>query len=69
MWPRVFARILNSVDALIALHHVTLIDGTGKDPVTDATVALRDGNLVYAGTARTWQPSLQEDLLNLDLTG
>ena len=35
----------------------------------DATVALREGSIVYAGTAKTWQPSLQEDILNLDMTG
>jgi imidazolonepropionase-like amidohydrolase len=57
------------VDALVALHHVTLIDGAGKEPLTDATVALRERNIVYAGTARTWQPSLKEDILNLDLSG
>jgi imidazolonepropionase-like amidohydrolase len=57
------------VDALIALHHVTLIDGTGQEPLVDATVAFRERNIVYAGTAKTWQPSLQEDILNLDFTG
>jgi imidazolonepropionase-like amidohydrolase len=57
------------VDALIALHHATLIDGTGREPLSDATVALRERNIVYAGAAKTWQPSLQEDILNLDFTG
>jgi imidazolonepropionase-like amidohydrolase len=45
------------------------MDGTGADPMPDATVAFRDGSLIYAGKARTWLPSLQEDVLNMDFTG
>jgi imidazolonepropionase-like amidohydrolase len=58
-----------NVDALIAFQHVTLIDGTGAQPVPDATVAVRDRHIVYAGEARTLRPSLEEDILNLDFTG
>lgn len=54
---------------LIAFHHVTLIDGTGREPVRDATVAIREGRIVYAGTSRTWLPSLEEDILNIDFSG
>ena len=57
------------MNTLIAIHHVTLIDGTGRDPVPDATVGVRDGRIVYAGAAKTWLPSLQEDILNMDFTG
>lgn len=57
------------MNLLIAFHHVTLIDGTGREPVPDATVAVRDGKIAYAGTARTWLPSLQEDILNIDFPG
>jgi imidazolonepropionase-like amidohydrolase len=58
------------VNALvIALHHVTLIDGTGAEPTPDATVAFRDGRIIYAGIAKTWLPSLQEDILNMDFPG
>ena len=57
------------MDALIALHHVTLIDGTGREPLPDATVAVRDRKIIYADKARTWLPSLQEDILNIDLSG
>ena len=57
------------MNALITLHHVTLIDGTGRDPEPDATVALRDGRIIYAGKARKWLPSLQEDILNMDFSG
>lgn len=62
-------RILPSVNALVALHHMTLIDGTGSDPVPDATVGVRDGRIIYAGIAKKWLPSLQEDILNMDFTG
>ncbi len=54
---------------VIALHHVTVIDGTGAEPMPDSTVAFRDGSIIYAGTARTWLPSLQEDVLNMDFPG
>jgi len=35
----------------------------------NATVAVRDGRIVYAGKAKKWQPSLEEDILNLDFAG
>jgi len=54
---------------VIALHHVTLIDGTGAEPLVDSTVAFREGRIIYAGTAKTWLPSLQEDVLNMDFAG
>jgi len=57
------------VNILIAFHHVTLIDGTGREPVPDATVAVRERQITYAGKARTWLPSLDEDILNIDLSG
>ena len=57
------------MNALIVLHHVTLIDGTGKEPLPDATVAVRGREIIYAGPAKTWQPSLQEDILNIDFAG
>jgi len=57
------------VNLLIAFHHVTLIDGTGCEPLSDATVAVRDRRITYAGKSRTWLPSLQEDILNIDFSG
>ncbi len=54
---------------LIAFQNITLIDGTGRDPVPDATVGVRDGKIIYAGKARKWQPSLEEDIINLDFGG
>ena len=54
---------------LVAFQNITLIDGTGAAPLPDATVAVRDGRIVYAGKARKWQPSLEEDIINLDFGG
>ena len=57
------------MDTLIAFQNITLIDGTGREPLANATVAVRDGRIVYAGKAKKWQPSLEEDILNLDFAG
>ena len=57
------------MNTLIAFQNVTLIDGTGREPLADATVGVRDGKIVYAGKARKWQPSLEEDIINLDFAG
>jgi imidazolonepropionase-like amidohydrolase len=45
------------------------MDGTGGEPMPDATVGVRDGRIIYAGIAKTWLPSLQEDILNMDFAG
>jgi len=57
------------MNTLIAFQNITLIDGTGCEPLANATVAVRDGLIVYAGKAKKWQPSLDEDILNLDFAG
>jgi imidazolonepropionase-like amidohydrolase len=54
---------------LIAFQNITLIDGTGAEPIPDATVGVRDGRIIYAGKAHKWQPSLEEDIINLDFGG
>ena len=54
---------------LITFQNVTLIDGNGGEPLTDATVGVREGRIVYAGPARKWQPTLEEDIINLELRG
>ena len=68
MFPRILIPV-NPTNALLVFQNVTLIDGTGREPVPEATVAVRDGKILYAGKARRWQPSLQEDILNLELGG
>ncbi len=57
------------MNTLIAFQNVTLIDGTGADALPDATVGVRDGRIIYAGKARKWQPTLEEDIINLELRG
>lgn len=37
---------------LIAITHVSLVDGTGAPPVRDATVVIRDGRIAAAGASR-----------------
>ena len=58
-----------NMNTLIAFQNITLIDGTGREPIPDATVGVRDGKIIYAGKARKWQPSLEEDIINLDFGG
>src|SRR5689334_2494943 len=47
------------------LKNITLIDGTGRDPVRDAVVVIRDGKVEYAGPASGW--SVSEEGITLDL--
>lgn len=54
---------------MIVFRNITLIDGTGHEPITNATVAVRDGRIIYAGKAKHWQPSYEEDVINLDYAG
>jgi imidazolonepropionase-like amidohydrolase len=57
------------MDALIVFQNINLIDGTGREPLGNATVAVRNGKIIYAGKARKWQPSQAEDVINLDYGG
>ncbi len=57
------------MNTLTAFQNITLIDGTGRSAIPDATVGVRDGRIIYAGKARKWQPSLEEDIINLDFGG
>lgn len=58
------------------LRGVTLIDGTGRPPVENALVAIRDDRILYAGTAEGWQAEAPDpeviaadETLVLDLPG
>ncbi len=57
------------MNTLLAFRNVTLIDGTGREPIADATVAVRGNKIIYAGEARTWMPTYKEDIINLDFAG
>ncbi|MEP7384346.1 MAG: amidohydrolase, partial [Gemmatimonadota bacterium] len=41
----------NAADGVTAITGVTLIDGTGRPPIAQATVVIRDGMIVAAGPA------------------
>ena len=52
-----------------AIKNITLIDGTGRDPVEDALIAIRYGKIMYAGSASGWSDAAGEDVTHLDLRG
>jgi imidazolonepropionase-like amidohydrolase len=49
------------------LKNITLIDGTGRPPIDDAILVIRDGRILYAGPAAGWSDS--NDAITLDLRG
>ena len=51
------------------LKNITLIDGSGRAPVEDALVAIRDGKISYAGSASGWPGAADEEITTLDLRG
>jgi len=50
------------------LKNITLIDGTGRDPVEGAIIAIREGKIFYAGSASRWREANGEST-TLDLRG
>ena len=36
------------------IQNITLIDGTGRAPVENAVIAIREGKVLYAGPAHGW---------------
>ncbi|MFZ1040506.1 MAG: amidohydrolase family protein [Anaerolineales bacterium] len=53
----------------ILIQNVTLIDGTGREPLPQTTVAMRDGKISYVGKAKQWQVVPGEDVISLDFSG
>jgi imidazolonepropionase-like amidohydrolase len=51
----------------IALKHMTLVDGTGRPPLENALLVLRDGRVDAIGDAAKWQSD--EPMTTLDLNG
>lgn len=51
------------------IKNITLIDGTGREPITDAVLAVRDGKVSYAGSASGWSDAGTGDIIELDLRG
>jgi imidazolonepropionase-like amidohydrolase len=50
------------------LNNLTLIDGTGRDPMDGSVIAIRAGKILYAGAASGWIEAAGESLI-LDLQG
>jgi imidazolonepropionase-like amidohydrolase len=50
------------------LKDFTLIDGTGREPIADAVIAIRDGKISHAGPAARWKEAGGE-FITLDLRG
>ena len=51
------------------LKNFTLIDGTGRAPIENAVIAVREGKIIYAGSASGWQSAVGEDVTSIDLRG
>jgi imidazolonepropionase-like amidohydrolase len=50
------------------IQNLTLIDGTGRAPLSDARILIRDGKILYAGPASGSSGS-KEDVISVDLGG
>ncbi|MGZ9166467.1 MAG: amidohydrolase family protein [Anaerolineales bacterium] len=50
------------------LKNLTLIDGTGRAPVSDASILIRDGKILYAGSA-SGPSEAKEEVISVDLGG
>ena len=51
------------------IKNITLIDGTGREPIEGAVVAIRDGKVLYAGPASGRSDAQTGDVIELDLNG
>src|SRR5512147_1078259 len=51
------------------IQKVTLIDGTGRAPLENAVIAIREGKVIYAGPSRGWSVAAGEEVTRLDLRG
>lgn len=50
------------------LQNLTLIDGTSRAPINDASILIRDGKILYAGPASGWSDT-KEEVITVDLGG
>ena len=51
------------------LEHARLIDGTGADPIADATVYVEDASITWAGASADAPATAPKDAVSIDLTG
>jgi imidazolonepropionase-like amidohydrolase len=53
----------------VILRNITLIDGTGRAPIAEAVLAIREGKVAYAGPASGLPDSGTGEIIELDLGG
>ena len=51
------------------IKNITLIDGTGREPISDAVLVIREGKISYAGPTSRWSDAQSGDVIQLDLQG
>ena len=51
------------------IKNITLIDGTGREPIEGAVVVIREGKVSYAGVASEWSNAGTGEVIELDLQG
>ena len=59
---------MNSASGVTLIRNGQLVDGTGSPPIPNAHVIIRDGRIVYAGSA-IGSPSLPNDVASIDANG
>jgi len=51
------------------IKNITLIDGTGRAPIENAVLAIREGKILFAGSASEWSGVAGETATEVDLGG
>src|SRR5262245_42078169 len=59
---------MRTAAGITVIHHGTLVDGTGRPPLSDGMVILRDGKIVYAGSAQA-APEVLPTAAKIDARG
>lgn len=54
---------------ITVVHNINLIDGTGRELIEKAVIAIREGKVIYAGPTRGWSDAAGEDVIRLNLRG
>jgi imidazolonepropionase-like amidohydrolase len=57
------------MNPILLIQNVTLIDGTGRKPLANATVAMQADKIIYAGESNKWQAKPDDEIILLDFSG
>jgi imidazolonepropionase-like amidohydrolase len=60
-------RLITGLQMDTVLTNLNLIDGTGRESIADAVIAISEGKIIYAGPASGWSDAGQ--FITLDLSG